>query len=403
MMHSMRPYLRSINEWFSARMMVAALGFALAGMGLFPAPAYAARSDLNRDGVVDLEDVKIFSDTVLKQDWQTVDWCQWILVDGHDQRKYDELVDFIREYFQCDQPPEDPLAVENENIYPTRLAWGPDGKLYVSDAKVGSVFIYDLAVDETGQATLSLTGELKRVGKIVGVAVDVSGLVYVGNSQHSRIEKYNLQGELVAVVGEGTVRLPTDLTFDSDNNLYVADSLGTVVWVYRPDGTLLRTIRRGGLKQPMAVEIAYLDDGAGNLVGELYVADRENYDDQETQELSLQPKVKVFDLQGNLLRSFGGFPERSGMMGWRWQGRFVSPQSLAVDHNGNVHALDCYMNKVQILDSLAVEDPYLDSYGESGTAPGQLKVPLDIIISGGGAVVVANAGNGRVEVIHTVP
>lgn len=401
-MHSMRPCSRSIEVGLWARLMVAALGLELACMGLCPALAGGRHSDLNHDGVVDLEDLMILGEKVLDQDWQTVDWCEWILEDGRLQHKYDELVDFIREYFECDAPPEppqDPLAVENDNVYPTRLAWGPESKLYVSDAKVGSVFLYELATDETGQTTLNLTGELKQVGKVVGVAVDDAGLVVVGNSQLSRIEKYNLDGELVGVLGEGNVRLPTDLTFDADNNLYVADSQSGVVWVYKPDGTSLRTIRRGGLKAPMAVEIAYVDDGAGGFVGELYVADRENHDGDGT----LQPQIKVFDLQGDLLRSFGGFPVKSGMMGWQWQGKFVSPQSLAVDHNGHVHALDSYMNKVQILDSLALEDPYLDSYAEPGTAPGQLKMSLDIVISDGGAVVVANAGNGRVEIIYQVP
>jgi outer membrane protein assembly factor BamB len=383
-------------------MIIAALGIELAAMGLFPCQAYAGHSDLNRDGTVDLDDLKIFSKKVLGKGWQTVDWCEWILEDGRLQRKHDELVDFIREYFECDAPPEpphDPLAVENDNVYPTRLAWAPDGKLYVSDAKVGSVFIYELITDETGQVTLNLTGELKQVGKVVGVAVDAAGLVHAGNTQRKRIEKYNLQGELVGVVGEGTVRLPTDLTFDSDGNLYVADSQTGVVWVYRPDGTQPRTIRRGGLRAPMAVEITYVDDGTGHLVGELFVADKENYDSDGT----LQPRIKVFNLQGDLLRSFGGFPVRSGMLGWRWQGKLVSPQSLAVDRHGHVHALDCFMNKVQILDSLAVEAPYLGYYGGPGTAPGKLQVALDIIIKDGSTVVVANAGNRRVEVIYTVP
>lgn len=232
-------------------MIVAALAVDLAGLGFVPSTVHAGQSDLNHDGVIDLEDLKIFSDKTLKQDWETVDWCAWISVDGRYQDKHDELVDFIREYFECDQPPppppeEDPLAVKHDNIYPTRLAWGPDGKLYVSDPQVRSVFIYTVTTDELGETTLNRTGELKKVGQVVGLAVADAGLVIVGNSQRRRIEKYNLQGDLVAVMGEGTLRMPTDLAFDADNNLYVADSEVGVVWVYKPDGTLLRTIRRGG-------------------------------------------------------------------------------------------------------------------------------------------------------------
>jgi hypothetical protein len=58
------------------------------------------------------------------------------------------------------------------------------------------------------------------------------------------------------------------------------------------------------------------------------------------------------------------------------------------------------MNNVQILD--AETGGYVDSYGEFGTAEGQLNLPLDILIVGG-KVVIANAGNKRVEMIYTIP
>jgi hypothetical protein len=136
------------------------------------------------------------------------------------------------------------------------------------------------------------------------------------------------------------------------------------------------------------VEIAYHDDGSGQLIGELFVADQGHY------------LVKVFDLQGNLLRWFGGFPEKGGMFGniWYWEGKFVTLQSLAVDGQGRLHALDVYMNKVQILDPLTGD--FIEAYGELGTAAGQLKLPQDIIITPSEHVIVANTDNHRIEIIH---
>jgi hypothetical protein len=49
-----------------------------------------------------------------------------------------------------------------------RLALGPDGKLYVSNAQVGSVFIYEAG-------SLNQSAELKGLGEVLGVAVDSSG------------------------------------------------------------------------------------------------------------------------------------------------------------------------------------------------------------------------------------
>lgn len=380
---------------FLSAKLIATLAAAILCVGHQPPRASAKHSDFNKDGVVDLEDVKVFSDSRLNKDWQTVDWCEWAVLEDHLQDKHYQLVDFVREYFQCDQPPEppgvDPLAIEHENVRPTRLAWGPGGKLYVTDAKARSVFLYDVVTDATGQVALNLTGELKRLGSIVSVAVDSAGDVYVGNSQHGRVEKYNLQGDLLAIIGDGTIRMPTDLVFDASGNLYVADPDADVVWVYRPDGTLARTIRRGGLKKPMAVDVAYVDDGTGNMVGELYVASNQDY------------LVKVFDLQGHLLRSFGGFVEKQGWFNptYLWHGKFVSLQSLAVAPDGNVHALDAYMNNAQILDKTTGE--FISFYGGKGTEPGQMMLPLDVTVSPTGVVVVANADNRRVEIMNQVP
>ena len=107
---------------------------------------YAAKSksnsDLDGDGDVDIDDLALFSTKWLKADWQTVDWCQWLQTDSRvKSRMGQELINFIIDYFKCNGP--NPLTVINKNDYPTRLAYGPNGKLFVSDAKAGSVFIYD--------------------------------------------------------------------------------------------------------------------------------------------------------------------------------------------------------------------------------------------------------------------
>ena len=122
-------------------------------------------------------------------------------------------------------------------------------------------------------------------------------------------------------------------------------------------------------------------------MGELYVADQRH------------ARIQVFDLLGNFLRAYGDRIMR-GTASSNWQGKFAKIQSLAFDARGRLHAVDCYMNNVQILD--AYTGGYIDSYGEFGAAEGQLNLPLDILIVGG-KVIVTNAGNKRVEVIYTVP
>jgi hypothetical protein len=356
--------------------------------------AYAGpKGDLDRDGDVDIDDLDMFSEKWLGEDWQNVEWCQWLEDNPKMLKHLDGLYEFIVDYFQCDQPPEpnepnepnvppeDPLAIKNSNNYPTRLAFGPSGFLYVTDAKVGSVFIYD--------PNLILLGELKGLEKPVGIAVDAEGLIYVGSNRLDCVEVYDLDGLKVATIGQGKIKMPNDLTFDAAGNLYVADSLSNVVRVYDPNGKLLQNIGNALVEFPVAVEIADYNDGTG-AVDAVYVGDQGN------------SKGRIFDLEGNLLRSFGGPPVKGGMMGttWNWKGRYVKMQSLVIDSLGRVHAADCYINKIQILSQSGV---YQASYGSFGTEAGKLNIPLDIEIDQYGRVVVANSANGRVEFIYTVP
>ena len=86
---------------------------------------------------------------------------------------------------------------------------------------------------------------------------------------------------------------------------------------------------------------------------------------------------------------------------WKWKGLFVKAQSLLVDKYARVHACDSYMSIIQILDPDT--GLYLDSYGAFGTGAGELNLPLDIAIDDFGRIAVADSGNGRVEIIYTVP
>lgn len=267
------------------------------------------------------------------------------------------------------------LKVKNSNTYPTRIAHGPGDKLYVSDVEVGSVFIYD------GQR--NLVGELKNLARPLGVAVDTKGNIYVGNDGRDNIEVYSSSGVKQFVIEN--IKMPNDLALDIDGNLYVVDSPYHTVKVFNSTGQWIRNIgsageNEGEFKFPVSVTV-----GCRTGNGEVYIADQGH------------AKVQVFDLQGNFLRAFGG---RVPSFSSDWEGKFVRLQSLAIDKTGRLHAADCFMNNVQILD--ADTGDYINSYGEFGTEVGKLNLPLDISITEIGHVVVTNTGNKRVETIYVV-
>jgi len=270
------------------------------------------------------------------------------------------------------------LSIKNANHYPTRVAAGPDGKFFVTDAVAGSVFIYNEA--------LRLSGELKGLDSPLGIAVGPEGRIFVGNNGRDNVEVYRADGVLQAAIDDGNITMPNDIVLGPDQKIYVVDSRSHTVKVYDTKGRWLKNIGgpgdgAGQLQFPVA---AALSGGEG--AGRLYVADQGH------------ARIQVYDLAGNFVQSYGGKIEAFSS---EWEGRFSKLQSLGMDRRNRLHALDCYLNKVQILDSETGR--YLDSYGGFGTAPGQLNLPLDMLIVNSGQSLVTNAENRRLELLQFVP
>lgn len=260
------------------------------------------------------------------------------------------------------------LAVRNVLLYPTRIAAAPDGTFRVTDAKVGAVFVLD--------ANLEVIGEIADAARPLGVAVGADGRTYVGAAARHVIDVYDAAGRHVATLGEGAVQMPNDLALDAAGNLYVADSQADEVKVFGADGAFVRAIGAGRLLFPAAVAVA---ERGGRT--EVFVADQGNY------------LVQVFASDGTWLRSFGGAVEAFSNV---WQGRFVKLQGLAVDAQGVLHAVDSYLNNVQLLD--ATTGAFLGSRWTDAAGTGQLRLPLGVALTADGDVLVANAEAQRVEI-----
>ncbi len=275
------------------------------------------------------------------------------------------------------QPPAD-LSLENPNKFPTRVAQGPDGKIYVSNTQLGSVFIYrfDDTTDE-----LVPDQELKDLERPLGIAVDLKGRIFVGSDTRDCVEVFDRDGFKLRDIGLGEIQMPNDIAIAPNGEIFIADSLSDTVWVYLPNGTLVRSIGTSGsadgqFRFPSALAIA-----RHSGVDELYVADQIN------------ARIQVFALDGTFLRSFG--EKVSGRS--NWQGRFVKIQSLAMDADERLHVLDSYMHVIQILNP--TDGSFLDHYGSHGTNPGELNLPLDLCITTWGDTVVSNSGNETTEII----
>jgi DNA-binding beta-propeller fold protein YncE len=224
---------------------------------------------------------------------------------------------------------------------------------------------------------LTVVGELKGLDRPLGVTVDALGNPSVGNDGRDNVQVYNPEGDRTATIGSGLIRMPNDLALDG-GELYVVDSRSHRVRVFDPaTGMPLREIGEGLVRFPAAIAVG---------AGEVYIGDQGN------------AQVQVFGLAGTHLRSLGRAVSQ-GMLGFKWKGRFIRLQGLALDGSGRVHAVDSHMGLIQILNPAT--GAFIASYGSQGTDPGQLNLPLGIALNPAGEMAVASSENRRVEILPT--
>ena len=125
------------------------------------------KSDLNGDLIVDMTDLIIFSSRYVQLDWAEFDWCGFhdATLAGIDfsgslkksetikdkapafyNKHFGLLLAFINEYFSCDvEPIPDALLLEHYPQLLMRMAMSTNGSgdIYITDPRVGSMFIYD--------------------------------------------------------------------------------------------------------------------------------------------------------------------------------------------------------------------------------------------------------------------
>lgn len=273
------------------------------------------------------------------------------------------------------------LASVHSLRYPTRLSWGSDSKLYVSDHANGSVFIYD--------NTLNLQGELKKLANPLAVATDGSGNIYVGNQGRNNVEVYDSAGNLLKSIGDGFITLPNDIAFDRDNNIFILDSAKDTVLIYNQSGALLATIGDSfQFDYAVSIAINYRDDGSGTEIGELYVADQPNC------------AIQVFTLTGTYKKSIGGC---GSLYTTNWDGKFAGLVAVDIDQQGYIHGLDNSLNVVQVFEPQ--NGAFVTSYNAYPPANESfLNLQTDISIHpGDNRVLMSNVATQSVELIHTAP
>lgn len=269
-------------------------------------------------------------------------------------------------------PPTDLLS-------PVRIALG-EGRLYVSDFSAGAVFEVKMSAGR-----MRIAGSFPVAGRPLGVAY-ANGYLLIGDAETGAVDVYGTRGKnkgtrLYSLLGDFSD--PTDIAIDAARDLvFVLDGFESKVKVFRlSDGSVWGTISGPGstdvaLQNPTGIAV----DPARQ---EVIVSD---YGDPAAS--GLEPALKVFSYDGSWVSKISG---KAGMFGRR----FSRPQGLAVDASGRILMVEAMAGEVQILDRETGE--LLETLGAFGDGPGQLRLPLDVVVGADGRVYVTNNRPGRVE------
>jgi len=164
-------------------------------------------------------------------------------------------------------------------IYPTDVAFAPDGRMFVSEYGGNdrvSVFDAEGRFLESFGAFGEAAGQFARPA---AVCVDARrGRLYVADACNHRVAVYNLHGRLESYLGsagrgEGQLCYPYDLALAADGALAVCEYGNNRVQVFSPDGRPLRVL--GGPGRGLG-QLAYPWGLAFGPDGTLYVVDAGN-------------------------------------------------------------------------------------------------------------------------------
>ncbi|NCB52630.1 MAG: hypothetical protein EOM54_12245 [Clostridia bacterium] len=154
------------------------------------------------------------------------------------------------------------------------IAIDSSDNIYITENTTKKVFKYNSA----GVKQLEISVTQTSSNGIRGVAVDSDGTIYVG-AQDCKIYKYSTDGTYISSFGEdgsepGELNGIKGLKADSQNNIWVADTVNNRISVFSSAGAFIRTIGSKGHaagELRCAQELWITDDGT------VYVADTGNY------------------------------------------------------------------------------------------------------------------------------
>ncbi|WP_207063247.1 6-bladed beta-propeller [Motiliproteus sp. SC1-56] len=257
-------------------------------------------------------------------------------------------------------------------IRPQGVVTDANGRIYVTDVGKQAVFVFDPAAGEV-KIWLHTEGT-QRFGQPIGILALPSGELLVADAELGRVFRFNAEGVLQGSFGHQLLKRPTGLAFDPlQGRIFVSDTHGHDIKVFDLQGVLVDTWGDFG-DQPGQFNSPVYMVYRDNL---LYVVD------------TLNARLQVLDEAGNYLRGFG---KRGGFVG-----NFVRPKGVALDSEGNIYISESYHDYMLIFGQ---QGRFLLPIGGAGKSAGKFFHPSGIWIDSQNRIYVADMLNGRVSIFQ---
>lgn len=266
-------------------------------------------------------------------------------------------------------------------------AVAPDGKVFVTDTGnhrvqaflPDSTFLYQWGSIGTGPG---------QFGNLSGIAADASGNMFVldthtGIEIQSRVQEFSEDGTFLSQwLTDSTFLEPPNylsgIAVDLRGNVFVGDSRNGFVKKFSPTGKLLaKWGSKAAFLSPGPYQFWGIAGVALDELGYVYVADAAYW------------YVQTFTNDGQYVTTWGSEGPGGG-------GKFPSaggPFAIGYDMSGHLYTTDYQQAQV-----FSTSGAFLNQWGSRGSALGQFYSPSGIAISRDGFVYVVDHGNNRIEV-----
>lgn len=226
------------------------------------------------------------------------------------------------------------LSMRRTTNFPSDIAIGKAGRLYIMCRSDGTAMIRKYTVEDEDLGTIGRYGQGEgQFTWPVTIIADSEENLYVSDEFLHRIIAFSSEGEHIGTWGEhgtepGQLNGPAGIAFDAEENLYVADSLSHRIQKFTKEGKFLSQWgsygeAEGEFNMPWGVAVDEL--------GDVYVSDWRN------------DRVQKFNAAGEFLFAIG----TSGT----GNGEFNRPAGIDVDLHGDIYVADRGNDRIQLFNA----------------------------------------------------